>query len=285
MAWSKIKKAPLTKSLRRETPHGLWQKCTSCQNIIYQRDFFANQFVCVKCLHHYAIPPLERLRHFLDPETFQECDAQLASSDPLNFCDTKSYEVRLGEARRKASANDAIVCGAGSLLARPVLVGVYDFRFMGGSMGSVVGEKIARLFKRGAQQKLPVIVFSASGGARMQEGILSLMQMAKTCAALSMLRDEGIPLISVMTNPTTGGVAASYAMLGDINIAEPGALIGFAGPRVIQQTIGESLPAGFQRSEYLLKHGMLDLICARAALRERIGQILRMIPSKSAAVG
>jgi acetyl-CoA carboxylase carboxyl transferase subunit beta len=277
VAWSKISKAPLVKSTKRVSPDGLWQKCEHCHEISYRQDFEANQFTCIKCLHHYSIPPLHRLRHFLDSESFQEFDANLFSRDPLGFKDAKPYSLRLEEAREKTGNCDAIVCGEGLLHTRPIQVGVYDFRFMGGSMGSVVGEKISRVFLRAREKKQAAVLFSASGGARMQEGIVSLMQMAKTCSALGLLREEGLPFISVMTNPTTGGVAASYAMLGDINIGEPGALIGFAGPRVIKQTIGQNLPEGFQTSEYLYSHGMLDLICPRNQLRDKIAQILTIL--------
>ncbi|MCB9228796.1 MAG: acetyl-CoA carboxylase carboxyltransferase subunit beta [Deltaproteobacteria bacterium] len=277
MAWSKIDKAPLTKSARRDTPDGLWYKCKACQTILYRSDFIANQYVCMHCNHHTPVPACERIRHFLDAESFQEADTDLKSSDPLHFKDSKPYSKRLEEAFAKTGMRDAILCGEGLLCGHPVQVGVYDFRFMGGSMGSVVGEKIARVFLRAVSQRQPAIIFSSSGGARMQEGILSLMQMAKTCTALSRMKAAGIPMISVMTNPTSGGVAASYAMLGDVNIAEPGALICFAGPRVIQQTIGESLPEGFQTAEYLLEHGMLDMICPRKTLRDTIGQILSIL--------
>lgn len=277
MAWSNINKAPLVKSIRRDTPDGLWHKCRSCSQIIYRSDFESNQFVCIYCKHHHPIPAHFRIRYFLDADSFNELDAKIRSSDPLQFKDKKAYSDRLEDAYNRTAHFDAIVCGEGLLHGRPVQLGVYDFRFMGGSMGSVVGEKISRLLTRAKEKRQAAIIFSSSGGARMQEGILSLMQMAKTCAALSRLREAGIPMISVMTNPTTGGVAASYAMLGDINIGEPGALIGFAGPRVIQQTIGQSLPEGFQTSEYLLEHGMLDLICHREALRDKIAQILEIL--------
>ena len=283
MAWSKIDKAPLTKSTKRDAPDGLWHKCKSCQGILYQSDFIANQYVCMNCQYHNPIPSMERLRHFLDAESFCELDQELKSTDPLQFEDSKLYAKRLEEARAKTGMQDAILCGEGLLAGRPVQAGVYDFRFMGGSMGSVVGEKIARVFLRAAQKNEPAIIFSSSGGARMQEGIVSLMQMAKTCAALTKMKDAGVPMISVMTNPTSGGVAASYAMLGDINIAEPGALICFAGPRVIRQTIGESLPKGFQTAEYLLEHGMLDLICERGSLRNTISQILGILMPPSEA--
>ena len=216
----------------------------------------------------------------MDPLSFQPCDQDLVSSDPLKFVAKKAYSEQLESYYLKTLQRDAILCGEGTLKGRPVQVGVFDFAFMGGSMGSVVGEKIKRLFERAKKKKQAAIVVSSSGGARMQEGLLSLMQMAKTCTALAQLRQEGGAMISVLTNPTTGGVAASYALLGDVNIGEPGALIGFAGPRVIQQTIGQSLPEGFQRSEYLLEHGMLDLICHRSTLRSRIAQILDILLQK-----
>lgn len=277
MAWSNIDKAPLAKSTRRGTPDGLWHKCSSCQSVIYQHDFEANQFVCLKCKHHNPIAPEIRIRHFLDGNSYTEHDSSVRSTDPLQFSDKKPYAKRLEEAYDKTNNYDAITCVEGTLFGRSVQLGVYDFRFMGGSMGSVVGEKIARMFLRAKKNRQAAIIFSSSGGARMQEGILSLMQMGKTCVALAQLREAGLPMISVMTNPTTGGVAASYAMLGDVNIAEPGALIGFAGPRVIRQTIGQNLPKGFQTSEYLLEHGMLDLICHRDTLRDQIAKILNIL--------
>ncbi|MEZ4743931.1 MAG: acetyl-CoA carboxylase, carboxyltransferase subunit beta [Bdellovibrionota bacterium] len=277
MGWAKIEKAPLSKTEKRDTPDGLWQSCNQCGEIVFRKDFEANQNVCPKCQYHFPLAAPERILYFLDPNSFSESDSELSSTDPLEFKDSKPYAKRIEESRKKTGRNDAFISGEGLLEGKPIQIGVFDFRFMGGSMGSVVGEKIARVFKRSLEKKQPAVIFSASGGARMQEGILSLMQMAKTCTALSYLKDAGIPMISVMTNPTTGGVAASYAMLGDINIGEPGALIGFAGPRVIRQTIGESLPEGFQRSEYLLDHGMLDLICHREMLRSTISQILSIL--------
>lgn len=277
LAWSSITKAPITKGARRDYPEGLWHKCTACHEIIFRRDFAANHYVCTKCSHHYPISAIERITHFLDADSFKEADANMESVDPLGFADRKTYASRLKETKKATGLRDAIVCGEGLLLERPVQLGAFDFAFMAGSMGSVVGEKIARTFIRAREKRQPAIIFSASGGARMQEGLLSLMQMAKTCAALGRLRDEGIPMISVMANPTTGGVTASFAMLGDVNIGEPGALIGFAGPRVIKQTTGQDLPAGFQTSEYLLAHGMLDLICHRNSLRDQIAQILDVL--------
>jgi acetyl-CoA carboxylase carboxyl transferase subunit beta len=277
MAWLNREKAPLSKGQRTDTPDGLWERCTKCSEIILKSEFASNQNVCPKCHHHFPLPALARVKAFLDPGENTEYDADLCSTDPLQFVDTKSYKSRLAEMHRRTGRFDAFTAVRGMLFARPVQLGVFDFQYMGGSMGSVVGEKIARLFLRACERREPAIIFSASGGARMQEGILSLMQMAKTCAALAKLREAGVPFISVLTHPTTGGVAASFAMLGDLNIGEPDALIGFAGPRVIQQTIREKLPEGFQRSEYLLDHGMLDMICHRDALRPTIGKVLDIL--------
>lgn len=248
-----------------------------CNEVIFKNDLKQNQNVCPSCHFHYYLPADERIERFLDPDTFVEYNANLSSPDPLNFKDTKLYSQRLKESQAKVGRLDAIVTGRGKLMDRFVHVGVFDFQFMGGSMGAVVGEKIALLYEQALEKREPAIIFSASGGARMQEGIFSLMQMSKTCAVLSQLRVEGVPFISILTHPTTGGVAASFAMLGDINIAEPGALIGFAGPRVIQQTIKEKLPEGFQRSEYLLEHGMVDMICHRDTLRGRVAQMLSIL--------
>ncbi len=285
MAWLNREKAPMGKGGQRtDTPDGLWERCTKCSEIILREDFAENQHVCPKCSHHYYIPALERIRHFLDPNSFQEHDHDLVSPDPLKFNDTKPYEKRLKDLFARTGKYDAIITGSGVLNGMKVGIGVFDFEFLGGSMGSVVGEKISRLYMRSVASKNPAIIFSSSGGARMQEGILSLMQMAKTCAALAKLREAGVPFISVLTHPTTGGVAASFATLGDLNIGEPNALIGFAGPRVIQQTIREKLPEGFQRSEYLLEHGMLDMICHRDTLRPTITQVLRILTHRTSAL-
>jgi acetyl-CoA carboxylase carboxyl transferase subunit beta len=282
MAWLNREKAPMGKGGQRtDTPDGLWERCTKCSEIILREDYAANQHVCPKCSHHYYIPALERIRHFLDPNSFQEHDHDLISPDPLKFNDTKPYDKRLKDLFARTGKYDAIITGSGVLNGMKVEVGVFDFEFLGGSMGSVVGEKISRLYMRSVTSRNPAIIFSSSGGARMQEGILSLMQMAKTCAALAKLREAGVPFISVLTHPTTGGVAASFATLGDLNIGEPNALIGFAGPRVIQQTIREKLPEGFQRSEYLLEHGMLDMICHRDTLRPTITQVLRILTHRT----
>lgn len=278
MAWLNREKAPLAKGDRpKEVPDGIWEKCKSCSEVILRKTFEANLYVCPKCQHHFPCPPVDRLTRFLDPGTLQEVDAQLCSKDPLEFMDTKAYKQRLQDTQKNLGRLDAFFSAEGLLHGRPVQVGAFDFAFMGGSMGTVVGEKVSRIYMRCLKKRQPGIIFSSSGGARMHEGIMSLMQMAKTCAALANLRNEGIPFISVLCHPTTGGVAASFAMLGDINIGEPKALIGFAGPRVIEQTIREELPKGFQRSEYLLEHGMLDMICHRHELRTKVAELLDIV--------
>ncbi len=281
MAWLNRETAPLAKGVRKDTPDGLWVRCTSCSEIIFRKDFEANQRVCPKCQFHFPLPAYERIARFLDPDSFEEMDVDLASPDPLQFHDKKAYGARLKETQGRLHRMDALISGRGRLMGAPVQIGVFDFEFMGGSMGSVVGEKIARVFARALEAREPAIIVSSSGGARMQEGILSLMQMAKTCTALARLKQAGVPFISILTHPTTGGVAASFATLGDVNMAEPGALIGFAGPRVIQQTIGEELPKGFQRSEYLLEHGMLDMIVHRDSLRVRCAQLLSILQQRT----
>jgi acetyl-CoA carboxylase carboxyl transferase subunit beta len=277
MAWLTRDKAPLAKSAKKDTPSGLWEKCSECGEVVFRKDFIANLNVCPKCNHHYYMPAEDRIRNLLDAGTFEEADVELCSTDPLEFKDSKSYKHRLRDMHTRTGRYDAIITGRGLMNGRAVHLGVFDFEFMGGSMGSVVGERLARMFQRAAESREPAIVVSSSGGARMQEGILSLMQMAKTCAALAKMREAGVPFISILTHPTTGGVAASFAMLGDINIAEPKALIGFAGPRVIQQTIRAKLPEGFQRSEFLLEHGMVDTICHRDSLRVTVAQMLTIL--------
>ena len=262
---------------RLATSAALWHKCDRCKEIIYREDFESNLNVCPLCSHHAPLSANRRLTLFLDTDSFSEHDANLHSTDPLQFADRKSYAQRLTDLHDKTQHRDAIVSGQGTLNGMPVAIAAFDFAFLGGSMGAVVGEKITRLFDRARTRCQPAIIFSASGGARMQEGLVSLLQMAKTCTALANLQQASIPFISILTNPTTGGVAASFAMLGDVNIAEPNALIGFAGPRVISQTIHEKLPAGFQRSEYLLEHGMLDMICPRAQLRATVSNILSIL--------
>ncbi|MDX2494275.1 MAG: acetyl-CoA carboxylase, carboxyltransferase subunit beta [Desulfuromusa sp.] len=278
MAWFRTKKA-LTASVEKKNvkvPEGVWTKCKNCQEIIYAKEVERNLNVCPKCDYHFRIGARERIDLILDEGTFVEMDAKMRSVDFLDFKDTKKYKDRIKAAIKKAGDGDAVICGEGHLDGLPVVVAVFDFSFMGGSMGSVVGEKITRAIEKGLETNTPVLIFSSSGGARMQESIMSLMQMAKTSAALARLKAAGIPYISVLTDPTTGGVTASFAMLGDLNIAEPRALIGFAGPRVIEQTIRQTLPEGFQRSEYLLEHGMVDMIIPRKEMKQKLSQLLRI---------
>jgi len=260
-----------------KVPEGLWTKCVSCGETIYTKDIEDNLNVCPKCSHHYRISARQRLELLLDEGSFSEFDADMVSVDSLNFKDSKSYQERIDAALAKGGSKDAIICGAGRVEETPVQICVFDFSFMGGSMGSVVGEKITRGIERALAERTPVIIVSASGGARMQESILSLMQMAKTSAALAKLREAGLPFVSILSDPTTGGVTASFAMLGDINMSEPKALIGFAGPRVIEQTIRQKLPAGFQRAEYLLDHGMVDVIVERSKMKPQLSSILKML--------
>jgi acetyl-CoA carboxylase carboxyl transferase subunit beta len=255
----------------------LWVKCNSCNEIIYRKVIERNFQVCPKCNYHFQIPALKRIECLVDPGTFVELDANLVSVDPLEFKDTKRYPHRIKESQEATGHKDAIVCGEGRIEGQPVMIGIFEFNFMGGSLGSVVGEKITRLIERGIEKRIGVVISCASGGARMQEGILSLMQMAKTSAALAKLHQARVPYISVLTDPTTGGVSASIAMLGDVIIAEPKAMIGFAGPRVIKDTIRVELPEGFQRSEYLLQHGMIDLIVERKDLRHILASLLQML--------
>ncbi len=278
MAWFKKSKAPIApvETKKVQMPEGLWTKCKNCNEIIYTKEIERNLNVCPKCDYHFRISARERLALVLDSDSFLEMDAGMQSVDFLEFKDSKRYRERIKAAAKKSGGGDAVICGEGTINGLPVAICVFDFGYMGGSMGSVVGEKITRAIEKGLEKREPVIVFSSSGGARMQESILSLMQMAKTSAALARLKAAGIPFISVLTDPTTGGVTASFAMLGDINMAEPRALIGFAGPRVIEQTIRQKLPEGFQRSEYLLEHGMVDMIVRRQEMKERLSQILRI---------
>ncbi|MCP3177154.1 MAG: acetyl-CoA carboxylase, carboxyltransferase subunit beta [Desulfuromonadales bacterium] len=278
MSWFKKSKAPIApvETKKVKMPEGVWSKCKNCNEIIYTKEIERNLNVCPKCDYHFRISARERIALTLDEGSFVEMDAAMESVDFLDFKDSKKYKDRIKAAVKKSGGGDAVVCGEGTIEGLAVVVAVFDFGFMGGSMGSVVGEKITRAIEKGLENRAPVIVFSSSGGARMQESILSLMQMAKTSAALAKLKAAGIPFVSVLTDPTTGGVTASFAMLGDINMAEPRALIGFAGPRVIEQTIRQKLPEGFQRSEYLLEHGMVDMIVRRQEMKARLGQILRI---------
>jgi acetyl-CoA carboxylase carboxyl transferase subunit beta len=278
MAWFKRQKKsienPTPVDERRVRTEGLWTKCNSCGAIIWKKDLEANWEVCPKCDYHFRLDARRRLNLLLDDGQWTEHDADLASSDPLRFSDSKPYVKRLQEARAKLAMNDAIITAEGRLNGRPVICCSMEFGFIGGSMGAVVGEKATRAVERSLSQKQPLIIVSCSGGARMMEGAVSLMQLAKVSAALGRLDEARLPYISVLTDPTTGGVTASYAMLGDLNIAEPGALIGFAGPRVIEQTIRQKLPEGFQRAEFLLEHGFLDAVVSRGHLKAYISRSL-----------
>jgi acetyl-CoA carboxylase carboxyl transferase subunit beta len=262
---------------KRSVPAGMWTKCPGCRAQLVTEDVEKNGSVCPQCDHHFPVPAAKRLEMVLDPGSFAQADASIESVDPLGFKDSKRYADRLRSARRSAGGADAVLVGAGKIDGMPLEVGIFVFEFMGGSMGSVVGEKVTRVFERALERQVPAVVFSASGGARMQEGVLSLMQMAKTSAALGRLREAGLPYVSVLLHPTTGGVAASFAMLGDVILAEPKALIGFAGARVIQNTIRQRLPPGFQRAEFLLEHGFLDKIVHRREMRATLGQLMRLL--------
>jgi acetyl-CoA carboxylase carboxyl transferase subunit beta len=258
-------------------PEGLWDKCPGCNAVLYRAELERNLEVCPKCGHHNRIDARRRLDTFLDPEPREEIGAELESGDPLKFKDLKKYKDRLAQAQKQTGEKDALIVMRGQVKGVRCVVAAFEFTFMGGSMGSVVGERFVRGVDRAIKDNSAMVCFSASGGARMQESLFSLFQMAKTSAALGRLRDKAVPFISVMTDPTTGGVSASLAMLGDINIAEPKALIGFAGPRVIEQTVREKLPNGFQRSEFLLEHGALDQICDRRELRDRVSDLIAML--------
>ncbi len=263
---------------KRSVPEGLWEKCDKCGSVLYRPELEENLEVCPKCGHHMAIRARARLASLFDPGTTGiEIGAELGPTDVLKFKDQKKYSDRIKAAQKSTGERDALVAMEGKLKGRDLVAASFDFAYMGGSMGSVVGERFTRAAERALALRAPFVCFSASGGARMQESLFSLMQMAKTSAALARLRDAGVPYISVLTHPTTGGVSASFAMLGDINIAEPGALIGFAGPRVIEQTVREKLPEGFQRPEFLLDHGAIDQICDRREMRDRIAHLVAMM--------
>ena len=264
-------------SHKRAVPEGIWAKCPGCHAILYRAELERNLEVCPKCNHHNRIRARRRLESFLDPEPREELGVELESADPLKFKDLKKYKDRLAQAQKATGEKEALVAMRGALKSVPVVAAAFEFEYMGGSMGSVVGERFVRGVDAALEQGSPLVCFSASGGARMQESLFSLMQMAKTSAALAQMREAGLPFVSVMTDPTMGGVSASLAMLGDINIAEPGALIGFAGPRVIEQTVREKLPEGFQRSEFLMEKGALDMILDRRDLRDRIAEILGIL--------
>jgi acetyl-CoA carboxylase carboxyl transferase subunit beta len=272
-----------TQSRTKSVPEGLWTKCPACDAVLYRSDLERNEHVCPKCRHHMRLRARRRLELFLDPDSAAELAAGVEPVDALKFRDSKKYRDRLVQAQKKTGEKDALVVMKGRLKGMPVVACAFDFPFMGGSMGSVVGERFVRAVRAASEAQCPLVCFSASGGARMQEALLSLMQMAKTSAALARLSEEGQPFISVLTDPTMGGVSASLAMLGDINAAEPQALIGFAGPRVIEQTVRETLPEGFQRSEFLLDHGAIDMIIDRREMRDRLGNVLSMMTRQNVA--
>lgn len=275
MTWFRRSKENIAaETQKREMPDGLWTKCDSCGEIIHKKELENSFFTCTKCNAHFRIGSRAYMDILLDPGSFKEYDHRMRSGDPLKFVDTKRYRDRTVEAIKKSHLHDAARWGTGTIEKRPVVVAAMDFSFIGGSMGSVVGEKIGKAIDRAWKSKAPLIVVSSSGGARMMEGALSLMQMAKTSAKLTRLAEARVPYVSILTDPTTGGVTASYAMLGDINIGEPNALIGFAGPRVIKQTIGKDLPPGFQRAEFLLEHGFLDMVVHRRDMRGTLHMIL-----------
>jgi len=281
MAWFRKDHAPLPPAEQESrVPEGLWIKCGSCKEILYRKELVQNQSVCPKCAFHFRISARERLEMLFD-SAWEEFDGGLVSADPLSFRDTKPYSARLKDGRAKTNSWDALVSAVGVVDGLRAVVAAMEYGFIGGSMGVVVGEKVTRAIERAEAERLPLIVVSCSGGARMMEGTLSLMQMAKISAALARLDDAGLPFISLLTDPTTGGVTASFAMLGDLNIAEPGALIGFAGPRVIEQTIRQKLPEGFQRAEFLLEHGMLDMVVDRRELKKTLVRCIRLLATSS----
>lgn len=266
-----------TGGAKKAVPEGLWSKCDACETVLYRTDLEKNLFVCPKCSHHNRISARERLDWLLDLEGRYEIGAEVVPVDTLKFKDSKRYIDRISAAREATSEEDALVVMQGSVKTIPVVVAAFEFGFLGGSMGSVVGERFVRGVQVCLDQSLPFVCFTATGGARMQEGVLSLMQMAKTCGALTQLSEEKLPFISVLTDPTMGGVSASFAMIGDVVVAEPGALIGFAGPRVIEQTVREKLPEGFQRAEFLLEHGAIDMIVDRRAMRDKLAALMTLL--------
>ena len=283
MAWFKKQRKPIEPPDKQSrVPEGLWVKCPSCGQVIYNKDLVASLSVCTKCGHHFRLSAAERLRALFDGD-WQEYDHGLTSTDPLKFTDTKPYHKRLDASIASTGLNDAVITATGRINTIETVVAAMEYSFIGGSMGVVVGEKIARAVELGLERRHPVIIISCSGGARMMEGALSLMQMAKVSAALARLDRARLPFVSILTDPTTGGVTASFAMLGDLNIAEPKALIGFAGPRVIEQTIRQKLPDGFQRSEFLVEHGMLDLVVDRRDMKATVARALRFMRAEPAA--
>jgi acetyl-CoA carboxylase carboxyl transferase subunit beta len=278
MTWFRRQAGDLENSGEKKVrTEGLWVKCDSCRQIIWKKDLDDNLNVCPKCDRHFRISAQERLAQLLDDNQYEVSDAGLTSTDPLKFVDLKTYSSRLAQAQATTGLNDAVINARGKLNGRPVIVSAMEYSFIGGSMGAVVGEAITRAIEKATETNTPIIIVSASGGARMMEGLISLMQLAKISAALARLDEAKVPYVSVLTDPTTGGVTASFAMLGDLNIAEPGALIGFAGPRVIEQTIRQKLPQGFQRSEFLLEHGMLDAVVHRKQMKAYIARALEFM--------
>ena len=271
-------------SPKKNVPEGLWSKCDACEAVLYRTDLEKNLYVCPKCNHHNRLSARERLDSLLDTEGRYEIGYEVLPVDTLKFKDSRRYTERLDEARKETEEDDALIVMQGSIKTIPLVAAVFEFKFLGGSMGSVVGERFVRGVQVCLEQKLPFVCFTASGGARMQEGLLSLMQMSKTCAALTQLGAEKLPFISVLTDPTMGGVSASFALIGDVVFAEPKALIGFAGPRVIEQTVRETLPEGFQRSEFLLEHGAIDLIVDRREMRDKLVSVITLLQKLPAAV-
>jgi acetyl-CoA carboxylase carboxyl transferase subunit beta len=286
MDWfKKIKPKVQIREKKVKMPEGLWVKCDSCKEIIYKQEIEKNLNVCPRCNYHFRVSARKRAEQLVDPGTLVEFDKGISSLDPLRFKDSKRYKERIKESVKKTGMNEAVICGECKIGGMPIQIAVMEFAFLGGSMASAVGEKITRAIERAVESRMPLIIVSISGGARMQEGALSLMQMAKASAALARLSEKGMPFISVCTDPTTGGVSASYAMLGDLIFAEPGALIGFAGPRVIEQTILQKLPEGFQRAEFLLEHGIIDKVVDRRELRDTLIKSLEFLLAQPVAEG
>lgn len=287
MSWFRRKKPKLSEQItddeRVVKTEGIFVKCPECENALYKRELSESFQVCTHCSHHFRLDATSRLDMLFDEEEYELLDENVTSGDPLEFVDSKPYDKRIEQAKKSSGINEAIVTGKGHVGGHPVVAGAMDMGFIGGSMGSAVGEKITRVVERAIEERSAVVIFAASGGARMQEGTLSLMQMAKISAALARLEDARLPFISVLTDPTTGGVTASFAMLGDVNLAEPKALIGFAGPRVIEQTIRQKLPPGFQRSEFLLEHGMVDMVVDRREMKETITRTLNFMMNSEVA--
>jgi len=278
MAWFKRSIQNISEvTQKKDIPAGMWRKCEGCGEIIHQMHLEENLFTCAKCNYHFRLGSKEYFSILIDKGSFREMDAKMRSTDPLGFSDTKAYKNRIKESIKKSSLNDAVRTGKGKIEGISVVVACMDFAFIGGSMGSVVGEKVARAIDLACKARRPLVIVSSTGGARMMEGALSLMQMAKTSSKLAVLGERHIPFISILTDPTTGGVTASWAMLGDIILAEPGALIGFAGPRVIRQTIGKELPKGFQRAEFLLEHGFVDHVVHRKEMKQTVARLLRLV--------